>query len=122
MNILVVEDNELNSDMLIRRLTRLGFTSTLAVDGETGVRLGREQRPDLILMDLGLPGIDGWEAIEQLKSMPETREIPIIILTAQTSSEDRERAEWAGCAGFLSKPIDLDLLVAKIRRAGPTKR
>ena len=114
MLILLVEDNELNRDMLTRRLTRRGFTVECAVDGESAVRMARERRPDLILMDIGLPVIDGWEAIRQLKAQPETGEIPIITLTAHAFTEDRDRAEASGCAGFVPKPIDLQRLLDTI--------
>jgi CheY-like chemotaxis protein len=120
MKILLVEDNELNRDMLSRRLTRRGFSVECAVDGETGVRLARDGRPDVVLMDIGLPVIDGWEAIRQLKALPETSEIPIITLTAHAFSEDRHRSQSAGCAGFVTKPIDLEYLLDTIRQVRPT--
>jgi CheY-like chemotaxis protein len=119
MNILLVEDNDLNRDMLSRRLVRRGFRVECAVDGEAGVRMARDTHPDVILMDIGLPVIDGWEAIRQLKSVPETSEIPIIALTAHTSNEDRARAQRAGCAGFVSKPIDLQYLLDTIAGVHP---
>jgi CheY-like chemotaxis protein len=119
MKILLVEDNELNRDMLTRRLTRRGFTVECAEDGEAGVRLARDVRPDLVLMDIGLPVIDGWEAIRQLKALPETSEIPIITLTAHAFSEDRNRAQLCGCAGFVTKPIDLECLLAAINQIRP---
>ena len=124
MLILLVEDNELNRDMLARRLARRGFTVECAADGEAGVRLAKERQPDVVLMDIGLPVIDGWEAIRQLKSQPETREIPIITLTAHAFSEDKDRAEAAGCAGFVSKPIDMQHLldtIGKVRSSGTVK-
>lgn len=120
MNILLVEDNELGRDMLSRRLARRGFSVECAADGETSVRLAREKHPDLILMDIGLPVMDGWEAIRQLKSTPETREIPIIVLTAHAFTEDRARAQEVGCAGFVSKPIDLQCLLDAIAGIQPT--
>jgi CheY-like chemotaxis protein len=119
MNILLVEDNELNRDMLTRRLVRRGFNVECAVDGEAGVRLARDRHPDLILMDIGLPVIDGWEAIRQLKALPETREIPIVALTAHAFSEDRDRAFAAGCAGFVSKPVDMQYLLDTIAKNRP---
>jgi len=118
MRILLVEDNELNRDMLTRRLIRRGFSIECATDGESAVRLARDQRPDLILMDIGLPVIDGWEAIRQLKSFPETQEIPIITLTAHAFSEDQQRSEASGCAGFVTKPIDLQRLLDTIAQIG----
>jgi CheY-like chemotaxis protein len=108
--------------MLQRRLARRGFTVECAADGEAGVRLAREGHPDLILMDIGLPVIDGWEAIRQLKALPETRDIPIITLTAHAFSEDRKRSESAGCAGFVPKPIDLECLLGTIKRFLPAER
>jgi len=119
MGILLVEDNHFNRDMLARRLIWRGYRVTCAVDGESGVRLAREQHPRLILMDIGLPGIDGWEAIRQLKSMPETQEIPIIALTGHAYGEDRDRASRDGCAGFVSKPIDFKYLLDTINKLVP---
>jgi len=121
MLILLVEDNDLNRDMLTRRLARRGFRVESAADGEAALRLARDLRPDVILMDIGLPVIDGWEAIRQLKALPETREIPIITLTAHAFSEDRQRAEAAGCAGFVSKPIDLQHLLDTITQVGSSR-
>ena len=124
MLILLVEDNELNRDMLARRLARRGFTVECALDGESGIGMARDRRPDVILMDIGLPGIDGWEAIRQLKSLPETRGIPVITLTAHAFNEDRSRAETAGCAGFISKPIDFQHLldtIEQVKSSGSVK-
>lgn len=117
MHILLVEDNELNRDMLVRRLARHDITCTTAADGQEGVDLARSLRPDAILMDLGLPVLDGWEATRRIKADPVTRSIPIIVLTAHVLVEDRNRATATGCAGFVSKPVDLPVLLETIRRA-----
>ena len=112
--ILLVEDNEMNRDMLSRRLERRGYEVVIAVDGQQGVDLALSNRPDLILMDMSLPGIDGWEATRQLKADPATRAIPVIALTAHAMAGDREQALAAGCDDFDIKPIDLDRLLGKI--------
>jgi CheY-like chemotaxis protein len=117
LNVLLVEDNDLNRDMLVRRLARNGMVATCAVDGEDGVRQALAGRPDVILMDISLPVIDGWEAIRRIRAAPETASIPIVALTAHVLKEDRERAEAAGCSGFVSKPIDMPVLLEAIRRA-----
>ena len=114
--ILLVEDNELNRDMLSRRLARKGFDIVTAEDGAEGVAMARSHAPDLILMDLNLPVVDGWEATRQLKSDPSTRAIPIIALTAHAMSDDQERAISAGCNGFDTKPVDLPRLLGKIEK------
>ena len=112
--ILLVEDNELNRDMLSRRLQKKGYEISIAVDGRQGVDMAQTEAPALILMDMSLPVIDGWEATRQLKALPQTRSIPIIALTAHALSGDRERAFAAGCDAFDTKPIDLPRLLAKI--------
>jgi CheY-like chemotaxis protein len=112
--ILLVEDNEMNRDMLSRRLTRRGYEVTLALDGEQGLALARSEAPALILMDMSLPGIDGWEATRQLKASPGTHAIPVIALTAHAMAGDRDKALAAGCDDFDTKPIDLDRLLGKI--------
>jgi CheY-like chemotaxis protein len=112
--ILLVEDNEMNRDMLSRRLQRRGYEVLTAVDGETGLALIRSDAPALVLMDMSLPGIDGWEATKQLKADPATRGIPVIALTAHAMAGDREQALAAGCDDFDIKPIDLDRLLGKI--------
>jgi two-component system, cell cycle response regulator DivK len=112
--ILLVEDNEMNRDMLSRRLRKRGYEVVVAVDGAQGVALARSEAPTLILMDMSLPLLDGWEATRQLKSAPETRAIPIIALTAHAMSGDRERAVEAGADDFDTKPIDLARLLEKI--------
>lgn len=112
--ILLVEDNEMNRDMLSRRLLRKGYEVVIAVDGAEGVRMARSEGPDLILMDMSLPVLDGWDATRQLKSMPETRAIGIIALSAHALVSDREKALAAGCDDFDTKPIDLPRLLEKV--------
>ena len=112
--ILIVEDNEMNRDMLSRRLERRGYAVLLAIDGETGVAAARAQTPDLILMDMSLPVLDGWEATRQLKGDPLLRNIPIIALTAHAMANDRDKALAAGCDDYDTKPIELLRLLAKI--------
>ena len=113
--ILLVEDNEMNRDMLSRRLIKAGFEMVIAVDGEQAVDLARSEAPDLILMDISLPGLDGWEATRLLKAMPETRSIPIIALTAHAMAGDREKSLAAGCNDYDTKPIDFRRLMEKIQ-------
>jgi two-component system, cell cycle response regulator DivK len=113
--ILVVEDNEMNRDMLTRRLERRGYEVAVAVDGGQGLALARSGAPDLILMDMSLPVLDGWEATRQLKAAPETRAIPIIALTAHAMSGDRDRALEAGCDDYDTKPVELPRLLEKIQ-------
>ena len=112
--ILLVEDNEMNRDMLSRRLQRRGYEVLTAVDGESGLALTKSETPALVLMDMSLPGIDGWEATRQLKADPVTHAIPVIALTAHAMAGDREQALAAGCDDFDIKPIDLDRLLGKI--------
>ena len=112
--ILLVEDNEMNRDMLSRRLERRGYEVIVAVDGEEGVARAKAEAPDVVLMDLSLPGIDGWEATRQLKSADETKAIPVLALTAHAMAGDREKALGAGCDDFDTKPVDLPRLVDKI--------
>ena len=112
--VLIVEDDELNRDSLRRLLRRRGFEIQLAVDGQEGVDVARAELPDLILMDMSLPIIDGWEATRRLKAEPATRKIPIIALTAHALTSDRDRALTAGCDDYDTKPIDLDRLLPKI--------
>ncbi|HXU92017.1 MAG TPA: response regulator [Methylomirabilota bacterium] len=112
--ILLVEDNEMNRDMLSRRLIKRGYDVKIALDGEQGVAMARSELPALILMDMSLPGLDGWDATRQLKSMPETRGIPVIALTAHAMSGDREKATAAGCDDFDTKPVELSRLIEKI--------
>ena len=112
--ILLVEDNEMNRDMLSRRLERRGYTVVMAEDGAKGVALARSDSPDLILMDMSLPVVDGWEATRQIKAAPETKGIPVIALTAHAMAGDEERAIASGCNDYETKPVDLPKLLAKI--------
>ena len=112
--ILLVEDNEDNRDMLARRLQRKGFNVLVAIDGRQGVDLAASERPDLILMDMSLPVLDGWEATRLLKSTPETGSIPVIALTAHAMSGDREKAIAAGCDDYDIKPVEMPRLLDKI--------
>lgn len=113
--ILLVEDNEMNRDMLSRRLLRNGFEVVMAIDGEQGVSLAQSERPDLILMDMSLPVIDGWEATRRVRANDVTSEIPIIALTAHAMSGDREKALEAGCDDYDTKPIEMARLLDKIQ-------
>jgi len=121
MKILLVEDNEMNRDMLSRRLQRRGYEVDLAVDGQQGVAMAQGAAPDLILMDMSLPVMDGWEATRRLKEDPATQHIPIIALTAHAMSGDREKALAAGCDDYDTKPTDLPRLLAKIEAFIPTE-
>ena len=112
--ILLVEDNELNRDMLSRRLVRKGYEVLLAVDGAEGVAVAAAERPDLVLMDMSLPVLNGWEATRRLKAAPETRGIPVIALTAHAMASDREQAVDAGCDDYDTKPVELTRLLEKI--------
>ena len=114
--LLYVEDNEMNRDMLSRRLQRRGFEVLIAADGEQGVSLAAAERPDLILMDMSLPVLDGWEATRRLKAAPETRRIPIIGLTAHAMAADRDKCLEAGCDDYDTKPVELTRLLEKIER------
>ena len=118
--ILLVEDNEMNRDMLSRRLERRGYQVIIAIDGEEGLRMAQAERPDLILMDMSLPLLDGWEVTRQLKATPQTRSIPIIALTAHAMAGDREKALEAGCDDYDTKPIDLPRLLGKIEALLPS--
>ncbi|MBM3842195.1 MAG: response regulator [Verrucomicrobia bacterium] len=118
--ILLVEDNEMNRDMLSRRLLRRGYEVVIAVDGQQGVDLAGTTRPNVILMDMSLPVIDGWEATRRIKADPATKAIPVIALTAHAMAGDREQALAAGCDDYDTKPIDLTRLLPKIEKyAGP---
>ncbi len=114
--ILLVEDNEMNRDMLSRRLKRRGFDVLIAENGESGVETALSERPDLVLMDMSLPVIDGWEATRRIKADPTTAAIPVIALTAHAMAEDRQQALDAGCDDYDSKPVDLSRLLGKIER------
>ena len=112
--ILLVEDNEMNRDMLSRRLARRGYEVVIAEDGQRGLDMARAEMPDLILMDMSLPVVDGWEATRQLKAADDMRAIPVIALTAHAMAEDREKALAAGCDDYDTKPVELDRLLGKI--------
>lgn len=112
--ILLVEDNEMNRDMLSRRLARKGYEVVLAVDGPSGVAMAQSESPDLVLMDMSLPTVDGWEATRRLKADASTQHIPVIALTAHAMSGDREKALEAGCDDYDTKPVELARLLGKI--------
>ena len=112
--LVLVEDNEMNVDMLSRRLIRRGFEVVIARDGEEGVRRVQSEKPDLVLMDMSLPVLSGWQASEQLKADPDTRAIPIIALTAHAMAEDRQKAIDAGCDDYDTKPVEFARLLEKI--------
>jgi len=115
--VLIVEDNPINRDVLGRRLERRGFNIRFAEDGPSGIRAARELMPDVILMDIGLGEMDGWEATRRIKADPETTAIPIIALTASAFESDREKSFAAGCCDFDTKPVDLARLLDKIERS-----
>jgi CheY-like chemotaxis protein len=119
MKILYIEDNDDNVYVVRHRLGRAGFTVVVAVDAEQGLAMAAAERPDLILMDLGLPGLDGWEATRRLKAAPATKDIPVIAVSAHAMTGDRERALEAGCDDYDTKPIDFARLRAKIRALVP---
>ncbi len=112
--VLLVEDNEMNRDMLSRRLQKKGYDVIIAIDGEDGVTKARSEAPALILMDMSLPGIDGWEATRRIKADPAMQRIPVIALTAHALTSDRDSALAAGCDDFDTKPVELPRLLAKI--------
>src|SRR3954471_17472594 len=112
--ILIVEDNEMNRDMLSRRLERKGYEVLLAVDGEMGLEVARASTPDLVLMDMSLPVVDGWEATRRLKTDDALKQIPVIALTAHAMANDRDKAIEAGCDDYDTKPIELSRLLEKI--------
>ncbi len=114
MKILLVEDNEMNRDMLSRRLIRKGHEVVMAFDGEQGVTMARDEAPDIILMDMSLPTIDGWEATRRIKADAAIRHLPVIALTAHAMAGDRDRALQAGCDDYDTKPVDLERLLGKI--------
>ena len=121
MKILYVEDNEDNIYMLKNRLTRAGFTVVIATDGGAGVAMAASEKPDLILMDMSLPVLDGWEATRRIKQADDTKRIPVIALTAHAMSGDREKAMAAGCDDFDTKPVELPRLLGKIRALLPAE-
>jgi CheY-like chemotaxis protein len=114
VKVLLVEDNEMNRDMLSRRLTRNGYEVVMAVDGQQAVDMASSENPAVILMDMSLPVIDGWEATRQVKANPQTKGIPLIALTAHAMAEDEAKARAAGCDDFDTKPVDIQRLVGKI--------
>jgi two-component system cell cycle response regulator DivK len=114
--VLLVEDNEMNRDMLSRRLIRRGYEVVFAVDGQQGVDMAHSEKPDIILMDMSLPVMDGWEATRRVKSDEASRGVPVIGLTAHAMSGDREKAIEAGCDDYDTKPVELDRLIEKIER------
>ncbi len=115
--ILLVEDNELNRDMLSRRLTRRGYEILIAVDGKQGVEMAEAEQPELILMDMSLPVLDGWEATRAIRAKDSTKSIPVIALTANAMAGDREKALDAGCDDYDTKPVDLERLLGKMQAA-----
>ena len=120
--LLLVEDNEINRDMLSRRLVRRGYEVAIAIDGAQGVEMARTETPDLVLMDLSLPVIDGWEATRLIKASRETRHLPVIGLTAHAMAGDREKALEAGCDDYDTKPIELERLLKKVEALLQAKR
>ena len=119
MKVLLVEDNEMNRDMLSRRLARRGYDLVFAGDGQLAVELAARESPALILMDMGLPVMDGWEATRRIKADPATRAIPVIALTAHAMAEDRDKALAAGCDDYDTKPVDITRLLEKIEALQP---
>ena len=119
--ILIVEDNEMNRDMLSRRLERRGFTVVMAVDGAEGVAMSKTEHPDLILMDMSLPVMNGWEATRAVRADAATEAVPVIALTAHSMPGDREKAMEAGCDDYDTKPVDLPRLLAKMAALGVTE-
>jgi two-component system, cell cycle response regulator DivK len=113
--ILLVEDNEMNRDMLSRRLGKKGYEVVMALDGEQALEMARAEAPDLILLDISLPGLDGWEVTRRLKARPETQAIPVIALTAHAMAGDREKCLEAGCDEYDTKPVELPRLLGKIQ-------
>ncbi len=122
IRILLVEDDDLSRDMLSRRLARRGYHVLVAVDGNQGAAMARSESPDLILLDMRLPGLDGWQVAQQLKASSETRAIPVIALTAHAVAGDRQRALEAGCDDYEAKPVDLPRLLEKIKILSGTER
>jgi len=120
VKILLVEDNEMNRDMLSRRLERRGYEVVIAVDGEQGIAAAKEHRPDLILMDMSLPVLDGWESTRRLKQAPDTQAIPVLALTAHAMAGERDKALAAGCNDYDTKPVDFVRLLGKIESLLPS--
>jgi CheY-like chemotaxis protein len=113
-NVLLIEDNEMNRDMLSRRLTKRGYTVVMAIDGQQGIDMSVSEKPDIILLDMSLPVVDGWEAAQQIKANPLSAGVPLIALTAHAMASDKERALSAGCDDFDTKPVELPRLLAKM--------
>jgi two-component system, cell cycle response regulator DivK len=116
VKVLLVEDNEMNRDMLSRRLIRRGFQVVFAMNGKEGVELARSEKPDIVLMDMSLPIMDGWEATRCVKADDQTRSVPVIGLTAHAMAGDREKAIEAGCDDYDTKPVEIDRLISKMER------
>ena len=114
VKVLLVEDNEMNRDMLSRRLIKRGYDVVMAVDGQQGIDMSVSEKPDLILLDMSLPVVDGWEAAQQMKGNEATKTIPLIALTAHAMASDKERALSAGCDDFDTKPVELPRLLSKM--------
>jgi two-component system, cell cycle response regulator DivK len=114
VKVLLIEDNEMNRDMLSRRLTKRGYTVVMAVDGQQGIDMAVAEKPDIILLDMSLPVVDGWEAAKQIKSNEASKPVPLIALTAHAMASDKERALSAGCDDFDTKPVDLPRLLGKM--------
>jgi two-component system, cell cycle response regulator DivK len=114
VKVLLVEDNEMNRDMLSRRLTKRGYAVAMAVDGQQGIDMSIAEKPDIILLDMSLPVVDGWEAAKQIKGNDASKDIPLIALTAHAMASDKERALSAGCDDFDTKPVDLPRLLGKM--------
>jgi len=121
VKVLLVEDNEMNRDMLSRRLTKRGYTVVMAIDGQQGVDMAVSEKPDIILLDMSLPVVDGWEAAKQIKANPLSAGVPLIALTAHAMAADRERAMSAGCDDFDTKPVELPRLLGKMETLLKTK-
>ena len=119
--VLIVEDDEMNRDMLSRRLERRGFSVAIAKDGRQGVEMARSEKPDLVLMDMSLPVMDGWSATRAIKADPELSKIPVIALTAHAMEGDREKALAAGCEEYDTKPVDLPRLLGKMQKFLPVE-
>jgi CheY-like chemotaxis protein len=119
--VLIVEDDEMNRDMLSRRLERRGFSVAIAKDGRQGVEMARSEKPDLVLMDMSLPVMDGWSATRAIKADPEVSKIPVIALTAHAMEGDREKALAAGCDEYDTKPVDLPRLLGKMQKFLPVE-
>ena len=113
-NVLLIEDNEMNRDMLSRRLTKRGYTVAMAIDGQQGIDMAVSEKPDIILLDMSLPVVDGWDAAKQIKANPASAGVPLIALTAHAMASDKERALSAGCDDFDTKPVELPRLLAKM--------